>query len=147
MKTQDKNWRATLHEIIFEADTRAGRTFDIALIASILISVGVIMLDSVSRINAVYGDILYSIEWLFTILFTIEYLLRLFSVGRPIKYAASFFGIIDLLAILPTYLSLIIPGSQYLLVIRVLRVLRIFRVLKLVQYLGEARVLAQALRT
>jgi voltage-gated potassium channel len=85
-------------------------------------------------------------EWFFTILFTIEYLLRLVSVGRPLAYATSFFGVVDLLAILPTYLSILIPGAQYLLVIRILRVLRIFRILKLVQYLGEARMLTQALR-
>ncbi|MBW1846045.1 MAG: ion transporter [Deltaproteobacteria bacterium] len=138
--------RQKLHEIIFEADTPAGKTFDILLIVGIVLSVLMVMLDSVSAIQNSYGDFLYAAEWFFTILFTIEYILRLYCVGRPILYARSFFGIIDLLAILPTYFSLFIPGSQYFLVIRLLRVLRIFRVLKLVQYLGEARLLIAALR-
>ncbi len=138
--------RAKLHEIIFEADTPAGKLFDVLLIVSILLSVALVMLDSVESVQLPYGRWLYLGEWLFTILFTIEYLLRLYSVGRPGAYATSFFGIIDLMAVLPTYLSIFIPGTQYLLVIRILRVLRIFRVLKLVQYLGAARMLGQALR-
>ncbi|MEJ2637241.1 MAG: ion transporter [Calditrichia bacterium] len=140
------NWRSKLHEIIFEADTAPGRLFDIILIASILLSVVSVMLDSVGVIRAEYGRTLYLAEWFFTILFSIEYLLRLVSVGRPLKYAMSFYGIVDLLAVVPTYLSLLFPASRYLLVIRVLRVLRIFRVLKLVQYLNEAKLLVQALR-
>ncbi len=139
-------WRHRLHEIIFEADTTAGKWFDILLILSIVISVIAVMLDSVAVIQAKHGGLLYTLEWFFTILFTIEYLLRLSCVGRPIAYATSFYGIVDLLAVIPTYLSIIIPGSQYLLVIRVLRILRIFRVLKLVQYISEARILRQALR-
>ena len=139
-------WRHRLHEVIFEADTPAGKLFDVMLIVSIAISVVLVMLDSVGSINAVYGRYLYVGEWFFTLLFTAEYLLRLLSVGRPLKYAASFFGIVDLLAILPTYLSILFPGTQYLLVIRLLRVLRIFRVLKLVPYLGEARLLMQAMQ-
>ncbi len=138
--------RARLHEIIFEADTPAGKLFDVLLIVSIILSVIMVMLDSVGSIRASYGRLLYFGEWFFTILFTIEYLLRLYSVGRPAAYATSFFGIIDLLAVLPTYLSIFFPGTQYFLIIRILRVLRIFRVLKLVQYLGEARMLSQALR-
>jgi len=138
--------RARLHEIIFEADTAAGRFFDLALIWSILFSVLAVMLDSVRGIREAHGELLTTIEWFFTILFTIEYLLRLWCIGRPLKYATSFFGIVDLLAIAPTYLSLLLPGSQYLLVIRILRVLRIFRVLKLVQYIDEANVMARALR-
>jgi voltage-gated potassium channel len=138
--------RARLHEIIFEADTPAGKLFDVLLIVSILLSVAIVMLDSVGSIQSSYGRWLYIGEWVFTILFTVEYLLRLYSVGRPGAYAASFFGIIDLLAVLPTYLSIFFPGTQYLLVIRILRVLRIFRVLKLVQYLGAARMLGHALR-
>ncbi|HJP17821.1 MAG TPA: ion transporter [Nitrospinota bacterium] len=140
-------WQVTLHKIVFEADTPAGKTFDLFLIVSILLSVIVVMLDSVNSVNKIYGPFLYSIEWFFTILFTIEYILRLLSVGRPIRYATSFFGIVDLLAILPTYLSLLIPTSKYMLVIRILRILRIFRVLKLVQYIGEASLLMQALRS
>lgn len=138
--------RSRLHEIIFEADTRAGKFFDVALIVSILASVVLVLLDSVGSIQQSYGDLIYLGEWFFTILFTIEYALRLFCVGRPSAYATSFFGLVDLLAILPTYLSIFFPGTHYLLVIRVLRVLRIFRVLKLVQYIGEARQLMQALR-
>jgi voltage-gated potassium channel len=142
----DRTWRKVLHEVIFEADTPAGKWFDVILIISIVLSVIVVMLDSISPIRKAHGEMFYAIEWLFTILFSIEYVLRVISVGRPLRYATSFFGVIDLLAILPTYLSLVIPGSQFLTVIRVLRVLRIFRVLKLVQYLAEAKLLMQALR-
>ena len=147
---QQKNnlsrWRLKLHEIIFEADTTAGKWFDIILILSILVSVLAVMLDSVSGIRENYGSWFYRVEWFFTILFTIEYLLRIICVGKPIGYVTSFYGVVDLLAIIPTYLSIILPGSQYLLVIRILRILRIFRVLKLVQYISEARLLRQALR-
>jgi voltage-gated potassium channel len=142
----DRTWRKVLHEVIFEADTPAGKWFDVILILSIVLSVIVVMLDSIASVRKVHGNVLYFFEWFFTILFTIEYIFRLISVGKPLRYATSFFGIIDLLAILPTYLSLIFPGSHYLIVIRVLRVLRIFRVLKLVQYLAEAKLLMQALR-
>jgi voltage-gated potassium channel len=145
-KATSKHFREKLHEIIFEADTPGGKLFDVLLILSILLSVVLVMLDSVSSIRQSYGRLLYIGEWLFTTLFTIEYLLRLSSVGRPLAYATSFYGIVDLLAVLPTYLSFFFPGTHYLLVIRILRVLRIFRVLKLVQYLGEARQLGQALR-
>ncbi len=139
-------WRGRLHEIIFGAETPAGKAFDVLLIASIVISVLVVMLDSVRSLNAQYGSFFYKVEWFFTLLFTCEYLLRLLCIARPLKYAASFFGIIDLLAIIPTYLSLILPGAQYLLVIRIIRVLRIFRILKLAHYIGEANLLLQALR-
>ena len=138
--------RAKLHEIIFEADTPAGKAFDVLLMVSIAASVVMVMLDSVSSIQQAHGELLYLGEWIFTLLFTIEYFLRLYCVGRPLAYATSFFGLVDLLAVLPTYLSIFIPGTQYLLVIRVLRVLRIFRVLKLVKYVGETRLLMQALR-
>jgi len=138
--------RARLHEIIFEADTRAGKLFDVVLMWCISISVLAVMLDSVKPIREQHGEFLTGVEWFFTILFSIEYLLRLYSVGRPLKYVRSFFGVIDLLAIAPTYLSVLFPGSQYLLVIRILRVLRIFRVLKLVQFIGEANVMMKALR-
>ena len=139
-------WRGALHEVIFEAETPAGRAFDFALLGCILLSVLIVMLESVAAIRAVYGDALIVVEWAFTILFTVEYLLRLVSVRRPLRYAASFFGIVDLLAIIPTYLSLLFPGSQYLLVVRSLRLLRVFRVLKLAEYLVEADVLVRALR-
>jgi voltage-gated potassium channel len=146
--TKDKSnrrWRDTLFEIIFEADTPAGKWFDIILIICILLSVLTVMLDSVSSINAQYGKLLYTVEWFFTILFTIEYIFRLICVGKPIRYAVSFYGIIDLLAILPTYMSLVFISSRYLSVVRVLRVLRIFRVLKLGHHTKEAAVLKKAL--
>jgi voltage-gated potassium channel len=148
MANQQNSWKHIknkLHEIIFEADTPAGKLFDIALIIAILLSVGAVMLDSIKPINIKHGNLLHLAEWVFTILFTIEYILRLLSVGRPMKYAKSFFGVVDLLAILPTYLSLLIPGGQLFLVIRVLRVIRIFRVLKLLPYLVEAQSLMRAL--
>lgn len=143
---QRNGWRSVLHEVIFEADTPAGKGFDVLLIVSILASVAAVMLDSMGAVRLQYGRLLLMIEWFFTLLFTAEYVLRLLCVGRPVKYAVSFYGVVDLLAIIPTYLSLILPGSQYLLVIRILRILRIFRILKLVSYLGEARLLMQALR-
>ena len=139
-------WRKRLHEIIFEADTAAGKAFDVLLMISILASVIAVMLDSVTPIRASLGVTLNRIEWFFTLLFTLEYILRLLCVKQPIRYAVSFYGVVDLLAIVPTYLSILIPGSHYLLVIRVLRILRIFRILKLVQYLAEARLLVEALK-
>lgn len=139
-------WRLVLHEIIFEAETRAGKTFDLLLMLCIVLSVGTVFLESVRDVREHYGYYLHAIEWGFTILFTIEYVLRLLSVGRPLKYAISFFGLVDLLAILPTYLSLLIPGTHYLLVIRALRILRVFRILKLATYLQEAERLMRALR-
>ena len=138
-------WRERLHEIIFEADTAAGKAFDIALIASIAISVLAVSLESVATVNAQYGVQLRIIEWVFTGLFTIEYGLRMWCTRHPLQYVKSFYGIVDLLSILPTYLSLILPGGHYLLVIRLLRVLRVFRVLKLAQYVQESRILSRAL--
>ncbi|MBW2501720.1 MAG: ion transporter [Deltaproteobacteria bacterium] len=143
---QRAHWRNFLHAVIFEAETPAGKWFDILLIASIIASVFAVMLDSVSSISSRYGSFLNGVEWFFTLLFTVEYFLRLSCVDRPRLYATSFFGIVDLLAIIPTYLSLLIPGTKYLLVIRILRILRIFRVLKLVQYMGEAVLLLKALK-
>ncbi len=142
----EQRHRNRLHEIIFEADTPAGKLFDLLLILSIVLSVLAVMLDSVSGIRLAYGGLLLGVEWFFTLLFTIEYFLRLSCVGRPLKYAVSFYGIVDLLSILPTYLSLLLPGSRYLLAIRILRVLRIFRVLKLMNYLDEANLLVRSLR-
>ena len=139
-------WRFRLHEIIFEADTPGGKLFDVALLAAILGSVAAVMLDSVAAVQARYGAWLLGLEWAFTVLFTIEYAARLASVRYPSRYATSFFGVVDLLAIAPTYLSLFLPGSQALLVVRVLRVVRVFRILKLGHYLAGAEELAQALR-
>jgi len=138
--------RARLHEVIFESDTPAGRYFDLALIWLILLSVATVVLESVREVREQYGKLLYGLEWLFTLLFTVEYFLRLLSVRRPLRYARSFFGVIDLLAIIPTYLSIFVPGSQYLLVIRILRLLRVFRLLKLSEYVAEADTLRHALR-
>ena len=139
-------WRTRAYEVIFESDTAAGRAFDVALIATILASTAVVMLESVSAVRSRYGDLLRGLEWFFTLAFTLEYLLRLRCVGRPLKYATSFFGVVDLLAILPTYLRWSLPGAQYPLVIRTLRILRVFRVLKLVHYLAEMETLTAALR-
>jgi voltage-gated potassium channel len=143
----ESSWRNRLHEIIFEAETVSGKAFDILLIISIIISVVIVMMDSVNSWQLRYGELLHYAEWGFTLLFTLEYGLRLLCIGRPWKYATSFFGVVDLLSILPTYLSLLLPGSKYLLVIRVLRILRVFRVLKLVQYLAEAEMLLRAVRS
>jgi voltage-gated potassium channel len=144
--SSQRPWQIKLHEIIFEANTPAGKWFDIILIGAIALSVITVMLDSVLAIRNQYGELLYYLEWFFTLLFTLEYILRLISIKQPGSYAKSFFGVIDLLAILPTYVSLIYPGGHYLLVIRLLRILRVFRVLKLVQYIGESRLLIQALK-
>ena len=141
----ESNARALLHEVIFEADTRPGKAFDILLIICIVASICVAMLDSVSSIRSEHGETLERIEWIFTILFTIEYVLRLVAVRHPLGYALSFYGVVDLLAVIPTYLSVILPGSEYFRVIRVLRLLRVFRVLKLFQYVGEAEHLVAAL--
>ncbi len=138
-------WRERLRVIIFEADTPAGKAFDVGLLVSILASVVAVMLDSVAPIRAKYGGSLDVVEWAFTILFSIEYALRLVCVPIPRHYARSFFGVVDLLAILPTYLSLLLPGAEHLLVIRGLRLLRIFRVFKLGRFLGEANILRTAL--
>lgn len=138
--------RARLHEIIFEADTPSGKAFDIALLALIVASVLAVVLESVVPIRREYGVVLRAFEWMVTVLFTVEYLLRLYCVGRPLSYALSFYGLVDLLAVLPTYLSLVFTGAQSLLVIRALRLLRVFRVLKLVQFVGEAAQLREALR-
>jgi len=146
MNTKTTTARQRLHEIIFEADTPAGKAFDVALLVLIILSVVAVMLESTSSIAARYGPWLRAFEWVVTILFTIEYLLRLYSVGNPFRYARSFFGIVDLLAILPSYLSIFIPGAQSLLVIRALRLLRVFRVLKLAHFVGEASELTAALR-
>ncbi len=138
-------WRETLRVIIFEADTPAGKAFDVALLVTILISVSVVMAESVVPIRERFGRSLDIAEWSFTLLFTVEYALRLLAVPRSVQYARSFFGIVDVLAILPTYLSLLIPGAESLLVIRGLRLLRVFRVFKLARFLGEASLLGRAL--
>ena len=139
MTTEPSGIRAKLHEIIFEADTTEGKAFDIALMIAIILSVIAVLLESVAGVRARYGTWLRAFEWLMTILFTIEYCLRLFCVGKPLRYARSFYGIVDFMAIIPTYLSAFVIGAQSLIVIRALRLLRVFRVLKLVHFVGEAR--------
>ncbi len=145
--TEAAGWRLRLHEVIFEADTAAGKAFDVALLVSIVASVVLVMLDSMAGVHARWGWWIRAGEWVFTVLFTVEYVLRLISVRRPGCYATSFFGVVDLLAWLPAYVGLVIPGSHYLTVIRVLRVLRVFRVLKLGPYVGEAARLSAAMRS
>ena len=139
-------WRARLHEVIFESDTPAGRAFDIGLLIAIFVSVIAVMLESVPGIRREYGDELRAVEWALTALFTLEYVLRLVSVDRPGRYARSFFGVVDLLAVAPTYLSLVVPEAHTLMVIRAVRLLRVFRILKLAHFLDEAQVLVGALR-
>lgn len=138
-------WRLRLYIIIFEADTRAGRLFDLALIAAILVSVTVVVLDSVPRVSGAVGRELRVLEWGFTLLFTFEYLARLICVRRPLSYALSAFGIIDLLALLPTWLAFFYPDAYALLDVRILRLLRIFRIFKLGAYVAEYRALGLAL--
>jgi len=138
--------RDATYRIIFEAETRAGKLFDIALILAILSSVTVVMLDSVPEIAERYHGALRLAEWFFTGVFTIEYMARIWCVASKKKYALSFFGIIDLLSVIPTYLSLLIPGIEVLADVRILRVVRVFRILKLVQYMGEAEVLVATLK-
>ncbi|MDP6374890.1 MAG: ion transporter [Pseudomonadales bacterium] len=137
--------RDLVHEVIFEANTPGGKAFDVALLVMIVLSVVAVMLDSVPTISAKWGGRLYIIEWCFTILFTIEYALRLWCIKDSWQYARSFYGIVDLIGIIPTYLSMILVDVQYLLVIRILRVLRVFRVLSMVRYVGEADQLKLAL--
>lgn len=138
--------REKIHEIIFEADTPAGKWFDIALFVCIIGSVIAVMLESVPSIDAKYHLVFEFFEWGFTIFFTIEYILRLYAVYRPMKYALSFFGIVDLLSILPSYLSFFLPHSESLMVIRALRLLRIFRIFKLAGFVSESFVILRALK-
>jgi voltage-gated potassium channel len=145
-KAVKRHWRLRLHDIVFENDTRAGKAFDIALLVCIVLSVLAVLLESVGSIRRAYGTELRAVEWILTLLFTAEYILRLICVSRPSRYIFSFFGMVDLLAVVPTYLSLFLPGTQTLLVIRALRLLRVFRVLKLGHYVVAARALDSALR-
>jgi voltage-gated potassium channel len=133
------------HEIIFEADTRAGKTFDIILLILIILSVLVVMVESVPSYSEKFEDSLFILEWIFTAVFTIEYILRILSTKRPTKYILSFYGIVDLLSILPAYLSIMFAGSHYLLTIRGLRLMRIFRIFKLAQFIREGDLLYDAL--
>ena len=139
-----KKLKQTIHEIIFEADTPLGKSFDIVLLIAIILSVVIVILDSVAPLNEKFGLIFLSIEWVLTILFTVEYFLRIYAVKKASKYIFSFYGIIDFLAILPTYLSLFVVGSHFLMIIRILRLMRVFRVLKLARYVNAAKSLRTA---
>jgi voltage-gated potassium channel len=139
-------WRHRLHTIIFEADTPAGRRFDIGLIIAIVTSVLLVIVETVSGLRTPLGRAMIAAEWLLTVLFTAEYIARLLAVRRPVAYATSFFGIVDLMAIIPAYASIFFAGGQYFLVVRVLRLLRIFRIFKLAHFLSGAQVLTAALR-
>lgn len=145
-KNKEKNWKVKLHDIIYEADTPAGKLFDIILLFVILFSIFLVMLESVESIDAQYGYILDISEWIITILFSIEYLARIITVKSPRKYIFSFYGIIDLLSTIPKYLSLFILGAHSLVVIRALRLLRVFRILKLTRFIGESANFGKALR-
>ena len=134
----EAGWRARWFHIIFGHDDASGRRFDVLLIIAILGSIAVAVFDTVAQVHVRYGAIFYALEWFFTIAFTLEYAMRIMVVDRPWRYMRSFFGIVDVLAVLPTWISLIAAGSQYLLVVRALRILRIFRILKLTRYVGEA---------
>jgi voltage-gated potassium channel len=140
-----QSWRERWYEIIFEADTPAGKLFDVVLLVAIVLSVLVVMLESVESIRAAYGQVLVVAEWCFTLLFTFEYVMRLTCAHRPGRYALSFFGIVDLLAIVPTYFMVLFPGAQRLTVIRAVRLLRAFRIFKLAHMLHEATALRHAL--
>ena len=139
-------WKHRMHEVIFEADTPAGKLFDVALLALIILSVLTVVLESVASIEARYRTELRALDLAFTVLFTVEYVLRLLCVKRKSRYAFSFFGVVDLLAVLPGYVSLILPGSQSLTVIRAFRLIRVFRVFKLARYVSEAQLLMRALK-
>lgn len=139
-------FRAEWRRIIFQSSRWDEKAFDVLLIVAISLSVLVVMLESIPTLGSELRGALYVAEWVITILFTLEYFLRLYVSLKPLRYARSFFGVVDLLAILPTYLDLLLPGAHYLALLRVLRVLRIFRVLKLVKYIGESNVLMHALR-
>jgi voltage-gated potassium channel len=141
----DTPWRRRLFVVIFGTDTPAGRRFDQWLVFAILVSVGVVVIDSVPRIHLRFGSALGVAEWFFTLLFTVEYIARLASVRNRLRYALSFFGIVDLLSIVPTYLAVFVPESQALIDVRILRLLRVFRVFKLAAYMEEYQMLAEAL--
>ena len=141
-----KGWKNKLHEIIYEADTPMGKWFDLILILLILASVILVMLESVKEIDEKYHSLLFSLEWVITIFFSIEYIARIISIKKPFKYIFSFYGIIDFISTIPLYISYLFAGSQVLLAVRVFRMLRIFRILKLVKFIGEASQLTKALK-
>lgn len=141
-----RHWKERWHEIIYEADTKEGRLFDLILLGLILLSIAVVMLESVESIQNAYETELFIAEWVITVFFTLEFIARILVVTKPMKYVFSFYGIIDFLSTIPKYLSLIIGSSRYLVAIRVFRLLRVFRILKLVRYVGEANLLVKSLK-
>jgi voltage-gated potassium channel len=143
---QKKDWKTHLYEIIYEAETKEGKLFDIILLIFIVASVLLVMLESVQSINEKYYTILNILEWIITILFSIEYILRIISIKKPLSYIFSLYGIIDLLSTIPKYLSFIIVGSHHLAALRALRLLRVFRILKLTRYIGASNTLVIALK-
>jgi voltage-gated potassium channel len=148
MRENFASWRNRLHEIIFEADTKLGKLFDVSLLVLIIISIVLVMLESIEEVNNLYGEWFEIAEWIITIYFTIEYVLRLSVVYKPSKYAFSFFGVIDLVSILPSYVELIfgLAGSQYFAAVRAMRLVRVFRIFKLAKFLDESKVLVAALK-
>lgn len=146
MTKKKTNWKKKLHEIIYEADTFEGKLFDVVLLLIILISIVLVMLESVTSIDEKYHDQLYVAEWIVTILFTIEYFLRIISIKKPFKYIFSFYGIIDFLSTIPMYLSIFFVGTHKLVAFRSLRLLRVFKIFKLTNYVGEADQLIKALK-
>lgn len=147
MEVRPTTWKQRLHEVIFESNTTYGKAFDVALLVCIVSSIIVVVLDSVPSYHARYGGVFLILEWFFTVLFTIEYILRLISVKRPLRYVFGFLGLIDLLTIIPMYLSIFFTGTQSLLVLRALRLLRIFRIFKLTHFLTEMSFLGAALKS
>ena len=145
-KSSNTPWKSKLHEIIYEADTPAGKLFDLILLVVIVLSLILVMLESIPEIDAQYYAFFNVLEWIITILFSIEYVLRIISVKKPLRYILSFYGIIDLLSTLPKYLSFFIPGAYALTALRALRLIRVFRILKLVRYTGASTRLLLALK-
>jgi len=145
-KESSPNWQKKSYQIIFEAETPAGKFFDVILLWAILISVVVVMLESIAEVKAQYGSLLLNLEWFFTILFSIEYIFRILSVAKSRHYIFSFYGIVDFLATIPTYVTFIFPGVHLLLVIRILRLLRVFRIFKLTKFITQAAILTKALK-
>jgi voltage-gated potassium channel len=145
-KHPQKSWKRNLYQVIFEDDTPAGKAFDVALLFAIVLSVMAAVLESVDTVAIRFGRELRLLEWLFTILFTIEYIARIVASAKPLKYMSSFLGVIDFLSIAPTYLSLIFAGAQTLIIIRAIRLLRVYRILKLVRHVTEANILIKALK-
>ena len=145
IEAPEKKWKSQLHEIVYEADTREGKIFDLVIIVAILLSILLVMLESVKSLDAKYHNFFDVSEWIITILFTVEYIVRIISVKRPSSYIFSFYGIIDLLSTIPKYLSLFLGGAHALVALRALRLLRIFRILKLVRFVGATENLGRAL--